>query len=153
MMRVAGMAEDAIARFADITEASVASTLSSTRVQKYLLALQSTFIDDLRPLAVRMNEIITGNAERAARVVAEIMEEMHQRPEPRAKSVALASAVDILDRAGYRPTQRVEQANIHAVHPDSIQQIADVLRELGSSGTVGSSPPSGPSPNGTASDR
>ena len=132
LMMASGMTQDAIARFLDTETADVHITANNPRVQKFLFALQSTFVDDLRPVAERINKTMLASAERAQQVVNEIMEEMHSSERIDAKRVALASAQDILDRAGFRPTQRVEQATVHAVHPDSVRQISEVLREMDS---------------------
>jgi len=132
MMHLGGMTNAAIGRFLDCTEATIASILALPTVARYTMQLQSTFVDDLRPIALRVNESIEQHSERAAKVIFEIMESMHEREEIRAQQVALASAQDILDRAGHKPKVQVESKNLHGfvVSDSTLEKMAQVIREL-----------------------
>lgn len=132
MMHLAGMSDAAIGRFFDCTEAHIANILSLPTVQTYMMRLQASYIDDLRPIAQRVNESIERHSERAAQVVVEIMDSMHEREEIRAQQLALASAQDILDRAGHKPALRVQSQNLHAhaLTEATIDKMTAVLKEL-----------------------
>lgn len=134
MLHLAGMSQDSIARFLDVTQKTVATTLSNPRVSRYLMQMQATYVDNIMPIVNDVETAFKDHALRASEVVTEIMESMHLSDNPQCKRVALSSAQDILDRAGYKPAQRVEQATVHAVHPDSLNKIAEVLRELSPNG-------------------
>jgi hypothetical protein len=132
MMHLAGMSQPAIARFLDCTSEYIGQVLLRPRVQRYTLMLQASYMNDLRPIAERVNKSIEDQSERAAQVVSEIMEEMHKKEDIRAKSLALCSAKDILDRAGHRPTVKVESKNLHGhvVSEGTMEKMAEVLREM-----------------------
>ena len=135
-MHLAGMTQDSIARFLELQQAQINQTLSNPRVKRFLMQMQASYVDNIMPLVNEVETAFKNNAIRASQVVLEIMESMHLSDQPAAKRVALAGAQDILDRAGYKPTQRVEQATVHAVHPESLEKIANVLRELSADDVV-----------------
>lgn len=130
MMHLAGMSQESIARFLDVVQGTIQHTLENPRVARYLMQMQASYVDNIMPLVNDVETAFKDQALRASEVVFEIMESMHISENPQAKRVALSSAQDILDRAGYKPALRVEQATVHAVHPDSLAKIAEVLKEL-----------------------
>lgn len=132
MLRVAGMTNAAIARYMDFTSVRVSQILEMPRVQKYILQITATFATDLVPTAKEVNQEIARSSLRAAKVVEEIMEQMHERDDPRSKSVALSSAQDILDRAGHKPATKIEGKVAHgvAILPEQLELAAQVAKEL-----------------------
>lgn len=126
------MTSAAIARYMDFTAARVTQILEMPRVQKYILQITATFATDLVPTAKEVNKEIARSSMRAAKVVEEIMEEMHERDDANSKRVALSSAQDILDRAGHKPATRIEGKVAHgvAIHPEQLELAAQVAKEL-----------------------
>jgi hypothetical protein len=131
ILKMGGMTNEAIARFVDATPEAVGYIVNQPAVQRYMMQMEATFVDDLRPIAHRVNKSIEDHSERAAQIVFEIMEEMHKREEIRAQQLSLTSAQDILDRAGHKPTTKVESTNIHAhaVSDHVLDRMMEVLSE------------------------
>lgn len=132
MLRVAGMTNAAIARYMDLTTGRVTQILEKPNVQKYILQITATFATDLVPTAKEVNQEIARSSLRAAKVVEEIMEDMHERDDPMSKRVALSSAQDILDRAGHKPATKIEGKVAHgvAILPEQLELAAQVAKEL-----------------------
>lgn len=132
LLYLSGMRPDGIAAYLSCTGRAIQKVLEKPTVQEYLKVMDATFVGDLRPTAERVNKKIEEYSMRALDVVKEVMEDMHAREEIRAKQVALSSAQDILDRAGHRPTQRVEQKNLnaYAVSEATLDKISEVSKEL-----------------------
>ena len=140
MMRVAGMSYDAIARFLDQASKTIEYHCNKPRVQAHMLALQSTFVEDLRGPAAQMNERLTELAFKAVEVQAATMEDMNGRREApglkqdtqiKAAALAITTAQDILDRAYGKAPKRVEVEthNTHTIDPAGAEMIAEAIRE------------------------
>jgi hypothetical protein len=140
MMRVAGMSYDAIARFLDQASKTIEYHCNKPRVQAHMLALQSTFVEDLRGKADKMNERLMDLALEAVEVQAQTMSDMNGRRESpglkqdtqiKAAALAVTTAQDILDRAYGKAPKRVEveSHHTHAIDPAGAELIADALRE------------------------
>ena len=131
MMRLAGMTEFAIAQYLEITAARVNQILHRPDVQRHMMKLDATFVDDVRPAAERVNQALESASLKAQRVVEEVMEEMHKRDELKAKSLAMVAARDILDRAGHRPSLRVEGRVAHGItiNPEQLEHALEVIKE------------------------
>jgi hypothetical protein len=140
MMRVAGMSYDAIARFLDQASKTIEYHCNKPRVQAHMLALQATFVEDLRGKADKMNERLMDLAINAIEVQASTMEDMNGRRESpglkqdtqiKAAALAVTTAQDILDRAYGKAPKRieVESHHTHAIDPAGAELIADALRE------------------------
>lgn len=130
MMRAAGMGYDAIAHCMEVTEVEILNVLRRPDVAKYLMCIEGTFVEDLRPVAKRVNETLARHAEEAAAMVYDIMRDMRTRDDVSAQRLALQSAQDILDRAGHRAIQRAETHDIHALEPAQLESLAQVFREV-----------------------
>jgi hypothetical protein len=140
MMRVAGMSYDAIARFMDQASKTIEYHCNKPRVQAHMLALQSTFVEDLRGKADKMNERLMDLALEAVEVQAQTMSDMNDRraspglkqdTQIKAAALAVTTAQDILDRAYGKAPKRleVEAHHTHAIDPAGAELIADALRE------------------------
>lgn len=140
MMRVSGMSYDAIARFLDQASKTIEYHCNKPRVQAHMLALQATFVEDLRGKADKMNERLMDLAMTAIEVQASTMEDMNGRRESpglkqdtqiKAAALAITTAQDILDRAYGKAPKRieVESHHTHAIDPAGAELIADALRE------------------------
>lgn len=129
-MTLAGLGPDAIARSLGITTDLVVKTLRKPQVQKYQLQITALHVKDIRPAMQDVSEAFASSAMEAQQCVLQVMREMRANPDPRAQRVALSSAQDILDRAGHKPTLRVEEAKVHAIHPETLKELGSVLKEL-----------------------
>ena len=140
MMSVAGCSHDAIGRFLNISSQAVSYHLQKPRVQAHMLALQATFVEDMRSSAQRMNQRLEGMAHKALDVQERVMEDMDGRrtngnikeeTQIKAASLAIVTAQDILDRAYGKAPKRieVESHHTHAIDPAGAELIADAIRE------------------------
>lgn len=140
MMSVAGCSHDAIGRFLKMTSNAVAYHLQKPRVQAHMLALQATFVEDMRSSAQRMNERLDGMAHKALDVQEQTMEDMNGRRQNgtikeetqiKAAALAITTAQDILDRAYGKAPKRVEveARHTHAIDPAGAELIAEAIRE------------------------
>jgi flagellar biosynthesis regulator FlaF len=131
MMRLAGMTEFAIAQFLEVTSAHINHILHRPDVASYMMKIDATFVNDLRPTAERVNAKLEASSIRAQEVIEEIMEQMHSRDDHKAKSIALMSARDILDRAGHRPAMKIESKIAHGVmiDPEQLEHALEVIKE------------------------
>jgi len=140
MMSVAGCSHDAIARFMNVSSTSISYHLQKPRVQAHMLALQATFVEDMRSSAQRMNQRLEGMAHKALDVQEQTMEDMNGRrtngnvkeeTQIKAASLAIVTAQDILDRAYGKAPKRieVESHHTHAIDPAGAELIADAIRE------------------------
>jgi hypothetical protein len=140
MMRVAGMSYDAIARFLNQASKTIEYHCDKPRVQAHMLQLQSTFVEDLRGPATRMNERLTELAFGAVEVQAQTMQDMNERRQSpglkqdtqiKAAALAITTAQDILDRAYGKAPKRieVESHNTHTIDPAGAEMIAAAIRE------------------------
>jgi hypothetical protein len=140
MMRVAGMSYDSIARFLDQASKTIEYHCNKPKVQAHMLALQSTFVEDLRGKAELMNEKLLDLALEAVDVQSATMRDMNGRRESpglkqdtqiKAAALAVTTAQDILDRAYGKAPKRieVESHHVHAIDPAGAELIADAIRE------------------------
>ena len=140
MMSVAGMSHDAIGRFLNMTTTAITYHLQKPRVQAHMLALQATFVEDMRSSAQRMNARLEGMAHKALDVQEQTMEDMNGRRQNgnikeetqiKAASLAIVTAQDILDRAYGKAPKRieVESHHTHAIDPAGAELIASAIRE------------------------
>jgi hypothetical protein len=140
MMAVAGCSHDAIGRFLNTSSATVNYHLQKPRVQAHMLALQATFVEDMRSSAQRMNERLEGMAHKALDVQEATMEDMDRRrsngnikeeTQIKAATLAITTAQDILDRAYGKAPKRieVESHTTHAIDPAGAELIASAIRE------------------------
>lgn len=140
MMAVAGCSHDAIGRFLNMSSAAINYHLQKPRVQAHMLALQATFVEDMRSSAQRMNQRLEGMAHKALDVQEQTMDDMNNRrsngnikeeTQIKAASLAIVTAQDILDRAYGKAPKRieVESHHTHAIDPAGAELIADAIRE------------------------
>lgn len=129
-MRLANASVDAIAAMMEITTHQVNVILEKPTVQKYIAKVTAAFVDEAKPTMMTVTQALADAALEAKDTVLGVMREMRSNPEPAAQRVALASAQDILDRAGHKPALRVEEAKVHAIHPETLKELGSVLREL-----------------------
>jgi len=140
MMSVAGCSHDAIGRFLNVSSQAISYHLQKPRVQAHMLALQATFVEDMRSSAQRMNQRLEGMAHKALDVQERVMEDMDGRrtngnvkeeTQIKAASLAIVTAQDILDRAYGKAPKRieVESHHTHAIDPAGAELIADAIRE------------------------
>jgi hypothetical protein len=140
MMAVAGASHDAIGRFLNISSSAVNYHIQKPRVQAHMLALQATFVEDMRSSAQRMNERLEGMAHKALDVQEATMDDMNGRrsngnikeeTQIKAATLAITTAQDILDRAYGKAPKRieVESHHTHAIDPAGAELIADAIRE------------------------
>jgi len=140
MMRCAGMSFDAIGRFFNLGSKTIEFHVQKPRVQAHILALQSTFVEDLRGPTARMHERLSALAHRAIDVQESVMNDMDGRrtdaaikdeTQIRAAALAITTAQDILDRAYGKAPRRieVESHHTHAIDPSGAELIADAIRE------------------------
>jgi len=105
-----------------------------------MLALQATFVEDMRSSAQRMNARLEGMAHKALDVQEQTMEDMNGRRQNgnikeetqiKAASLAIVTAQDILDRAYGKAPKRieVESHHTHAIDPAGAELIASAIRE------------------------
>jgi len=130
LMRAAGMSEATIGHFLDCDYMTVNAILRRPRCARYLLALESTFVDDLRASAKHLDTAIMSEATRAFHVEKNVMERLYEmRDNIRAQIGAAATAQDILDRAGKRAPTRVQTEVTHTIDAEALANVAEVLRE------------------------
>jgi hypothetical protein len=134
------MSYDAIARFMDQASKTIEYHCNKPRVQAHMLALQSTFVEDMRGKAAQMNDKLSELAFKAIEVQEQTMEDMNGRRQSpglkqdtqiKAAALAVTTAQDILDRAYGKAPKRVEveSHHTHAIDPAGAELIADALRE------------------------
>lgn len=133
LMRAAGMSEAAIGRFIDADYTTVAAILKRPRVARYLLALETTFVESLDQASIEnLNNAIDTAAVRAFEVEQNVMERLYGQPDDnvRAQLGAAATAQDILDRAGKRAPTKIAQTNTFTIAPAVVEQLGNVLKEV-----------------------
>ena len=130
LMRAAGMSEQTIGHFIDVDYMTISSILKRPRVARYLLAIESTFADDIRNGAKTLDDAITHTANRAFVIEKEVMERLFEQKESvRAQLGAANTAQDILDRAGKRAPTKIQSEVIHTVDAEALGRVAQVLKE------------------------
>jgi len=130
LMRSAGMSEQTIGHFIDVDYMTIKAILNRPRVARYLLAIESTFANDIRNGAKVLDEAITHTANRAFVIEKEVMERLFEQKESiRAQLGAATTAQDILDRAGKRAPTKIQTEVTHTIDADALGRVAQVLRE------------------------
>jgi hypothetical protein len=121
----------AIGQFLDCDYVTVAAILKRPRVARFLLALETTMVDQIDKSSIRnLNEAIENAAHRAFEVEETVMERLFGREyDVRAQLGAAATAQDILDRAGKRaPTQQRVQVD-YGIDAHALSAAVEALRE------------------------
>jgi hypothetical protein len=130
LMRAAGMSEQTIGHFIDVDYMTISAILKRPRVARYLLAIESTFANDIRAGAKTLDDAITHTANRAFVIEKEVMERLFEQKESvRAQLGAATTAQDILDRAGKRAPTRIQTEVTHTVDAEALSRVARVLQE------------------------
>jgi hypothetical protein len=121
----------AIGQFLDCDYVTVAAILKRPRVARFLLALETTMVDQIDKSSIRnLNEAIENAAHRAFEVEETVMERLFNREyDVRAQLGAATTAQDILDRAGKRaPTQQRVQVD-YGIDAHALSAAVEALRE------------------------
>jgi hypothetical protein len=130
LMRASGMSEATIGHFLDCDYMTVNAILKRPRVARYLIALEATFVQDLKESAKHLDNAILSEANRAFHVEKNVMERLYEmRDSIRAQLGAAATAQDILDRAGKRAPTRVQTEVTHTIDAEALSHVAKVLGE------------------------
>jgi hypothetical protein len=121
----------AASQFLDCDYVTIAALLKRPRVARYLLAIQSTMVEELDKTHVKsLNEAIEESAHRAFEIEETVMERLFNREyDVRAQLGAAATAQDILDRAGKRaPTQQRVQVD-YGIDAIALSAAVEALKE------------------------
>jgi hypothetical protein len=130
LMRAAGMSEQTIGHFIDVDYMTISAILKRPRVARYLLAIESTFANDIRAGAKTLDDAITHTANRAFVIEKEVMERLFEQKESvRAQLGAATTAQDILDRAGKRAPTKIQTEVTHTIDAEALGRVARVLQE------------------------
>jgi|SRR5215471_198004 len=130
LMRAAGMSEQTIGHFLETDYIAVSRILQRPRVARYLITIESTFVNDIRESARKLDVAITNAANRAFHIEKEVMENLFaQKESVRAQLGAATTAQDILDRAGKRAPTRIQTEVTHTIDAEALGRVASVLRE------------------------
>jgi hypothetical protein len=130
MMHASGMSDAVIARFLDTDAQSVINILKRPRVARYLIALESTFINDISKSAKILDNAIMAEASRAFVIEKSVMERLYERSDcVRSQLGAAATAQDILDRAGKRAPTKIQAEIVHTIDAEALGLVAEVLAE------------------------
>jgi len=130
LMRAAGMSEATIGHLLDCDYMTINAILKRPRVARYLIAIESTFVQDLKASAKHLDDAIMNEASRAFHVEKNVMERLYEmRDSIRAQMGAAATAQDILDRAGKRAPTRVQTEVTHTIDAEALSHVAKVLGE------------------------
>src|SRR5215471_18616013 len=131
LMRAAGMSEAVIGRFIDTDYMTVNAILKRPRVARYLLALESTFVEEIAPSAKNLTAAIDNAAHRAFEIEKDVMERLYAKDQDiRAQLGAATTAQDILDRAGKRAPTKIQSETIHTIDAEALAHVAKVLGEV-----------------------
>ncbi|GEM_PF-3910314 len=124
------MSEAVIGRFLDTDYMTVSYILKRPRVARFLIALESTFVQDLRESSKHLDKAIMNSADRAFTVEKEVMERLFEKADDvRAQLGAASTAQDILDRAGKRAPTKVVGEMVHTIDAEALAHVAGVLQE------------------------
>lgn len=130
LMRASGMSEATIGHFLDCDYMTVNAILKRPRVARYLIALESTFVDDIKASAKHLDDAILSEANRAFQVEKSVMERLYAMSDNiKAQLGAATTAQDILDRAGKRAPTRVQTEVMHTIDAEALSHVAKVLGE------------------------
>lgn len=141
LMRAAGATLAAIGQFLGSEEQHVKDILHRPHVLSFMGFLNATDCESLTPSVEKLNEAIETTAARAFVVARDNMEDLHEMGEDlrgaddrtavRAKLGAVATAQDILDRAGKRAPTRIIGGVVHTVDPTALDHLASVVERIG----------------------
>jgi hypothetical protein len=144
LMRAAGMSEAVIGRFIDSDYMTVNAILKRPRVARYLIALESTFVEEITDSAKHLDRAIQHEAARAFHVERNVMDRLYaMETNVRAQMGAAATAQDILDRAGKRAPTRVQSEVVHTIDAEALAHVASVLQEINGQAPVDVTPGGG----------
>jgi hypothetical protein len=130
LMRAAGMSEQTIGHFLDCDYPTVGAILRKPHVARYLIAIESTFVNEIADSAKHLDRSIEHAANRAFIVNREVMERLFEQKESvRAQLGAATTAQDILDRAGKRAPTKIQTEMMHTIDAEALEKVVDVLRE------------------------
>lgn len=131
LMRAAGMSEAVIGRFIDTDYMTVKVILQRPRVARYLIALESTFVDEISESAKHLTASIENEAAYAFDVEKKVMDRLFaMESNVRAQLGAASTAQDILDRAGKRAPTKVQTEITHTIDAEALAHVATVLQEV-----------------------
>jgi hypothetical protein len=130
-MRAAGMSEAVIGRFIDTDYMTVSMILKRPRVARYLIALESTFVEEISESAKHLDAAIQNEATYAFDVERKVMDRLFAMEQNvRAQMGAVSAAQDILDRAGKRAPTKVQTEVTHTIDAEALAHVASVLQEV-----------------------
>jgi hypothetical protein len=130
-MRAAGMSEAVIGRFIDTDYMTVKVILARPRVARYLIALESTFVNEITESAKHLDNAIQSEAAYAFDVERKVMDRLFaMEKDVRAQIGAASTAQDILDRAGKRAPTKVQTEITHTIDAEALAHVAEVLQEI-----------------------
>lgn len=131
LMRAAGMSEAVIGRFIDTDYMTVKNILLRPRVARYLIALESTFVEEISESAKHLDAAIQNEATYAFDVERKVMDRLFAMEQNvRAQIGAASTAQDILDRAGKRAPTKVQTEVTHTIDAEALAHVATVLQEV-----------------------
>lgn len=146
-MRAAGATQGAIALALESNQASVQQALIKPRVARLVLVLQGMIVGGTLDGIKDLNEAIEKSSTEAFGVTLKNMRELDElgmtleedpKSQIRAKLGAVATAQDILDRAGKRAPVRTFNVNANVpIPPEAVTALTDVLREMSGVGQGG----------------
>lgn len=139
MLRAAGGSIQMIALELECSAETVRQLLKRPRVARFLMLLQGFVADGVEDLVEAVNVKIRATADRAFEVESTMMEDFVDMGEQhdddphvkiRAKLGAVATAQDILDRAGNRaPTKTINTNLVGNLPAEALAGLADILKE------------------------
>lgn len=137
MLHVGGASLDAIAMLLGVAQAHVRDVVTRPHVLSYIGFLEMTTASSIQPAVEKLNEAIETAAARAFVVASDNMEDLNEMGEElrdcdtknsiRAKLGAVATAQDILDRAGKRAPTRIVGDVRHVVDADALSHLAKTI--------------------------
>jgi hypothetical protein len=131
LMRAAGMSEAVIGRFIDTDYMTVSTILKRPRVARYLIALESTFVEEISESAKHLDAAIQNEAAYAFDVERKVMDRLFvMETNVRAQLGAASTAQDILDRAGKRAPTKIQSEITHTIDAEALAHVATVLQEV-----------------------
>lgn len=142
LMHVAKASNDAIAMMLGSNQAHIREVLTRPHVLSFIGFLEMTAADSIAPTVEKLNQAIESAATRAFVVARDNMEDMHEMGEElrdggdiknsiRAKLGAVATAQDILDRAGKRAPTRIVGDVRHVIDTDALHHLAKTIEVVG----------------------
>lgn len=141
-MRVAGASVDNIAYLLEMSAGAINHTIKRVRVANYILLLNGIASEGLEEGILDLNDAIKSAATEAFDLEIKNMRELdligdlnnehiETRDIIKAKLGAVATAQDILDRAGKRAPTKVLSTSLHGHIPDAaLERLAKVAKEL-----------------------